>query len=181
MNLAFERKDVERELTAAAIEVLETMFFASLEKLEAGAVFDGTAGRIGAALSFHGACKGSLSISLDRKAAHELTASFFGENVTADDGLGEATLGPDDDAAVMAEIANMVCGAMLSRLERKAIFALGTPTPLAPGAEPIGWIEKDMALNDSILRLAFSLDRTDWANRADFADCVDFADCAVPQ
>ena len=160
MSLAFDRTEVERQLTAAAEEVLETMFFASIEESSAdGATHASTdrigTDRIGAAVSFHGTCEGHLAVSLDRDAAQCLAASFFGDGEDGDCGdTGEC-------ASVMAELANMVCGSMLSRLEKKAIFCLETPEALPVGAEAGGWIEKDLVLENGLLRLAFSLTTSD--------------------
>ena len=165
MSLAFDRTEVERQLTAAAEEVLETMFFASIEESSAdGATHASTdrigtdrigTDRIGAAVSFHGTCEGHLAVSLDRDAAQCLAASFFGDWGDGDCGdTGEC-------ASVMAELANMVCGSMLSRLKKKAIFCLDTPEAVPVEAEVRGWIETDLVLGNGLLRLAFSLSAAD--------------------
>ncbi len=149
MNLVFERAEVERELGAATGEVLETMFFASIEEMARDRVEGGSGDRVGAMVAFHGACEGRLAISLDRGAVKGLAAGFFGEDA--------AEMGVDQCESVMGELANMVCGAMLSRLERKAIFCLEAPVAFAADADCGGWIEKDFALDDGLLHLAFSL------------------------
>jgi CheY-specific phosphatase CheX len=147
MNLAFERPSLEQGLTKAATEVLETMFFASVDEVP---VWDGATeeDRVGAALEFHGACRGRLALSLDRNATLQLASSFFGDV-------------EEDSAAtcesVMAELTNMVCGAMLSKLDRNSIFCLDSPVPLAQGQEASGDIVKHLMIDDGLLRLAFSI------------------------
>ena len=158
MSLVFDRTEVERQLTAAAGEVLETMFFASIEESTPGRAMHTSTDRIGAALSFHGACEGHLAVSLDRDAAQSLAASFFGDR-----GNSPESTASEQCASVMAELANMVCGSMLSRLEKKAIFCLETPESLAVGVAIEGWIEKDLTLENGLLRLAFSLTSADRA------------------
>ncbi len=155
MSLAFDRTEVKRQLTAAAEEVLETMFFASIEESSTDGATHESTDRIGAAVSFHGTCEGRLAITLDRDAAQSLAASFFGDGEDGNCGdTGEC-------ASVMAELANMVCGSMLSRLEKKAIFCLETPEAVPVGAEVRGWIETNLVLGNGLLRLAFSLRAAD--------------------
>ena len=163
MSLVFDRTEIERQLTAAAGEVLETMFFASIEEPSADGAKQASTDRIGAALSFHGACEGHLAISLDRDAAQCLAANFFGDCGDGDcEGTQESTASAQR-ASVMAELANMICGSMLSRLEKKAIFCLETPEALPEGAKVAGWVEKDLLLENGLLRLAFSLTAADGA------------------
>lgn len=161
MSLAFDRTEVEHQLTAAAREVLETMFFALIEESSADGATHQSTDRIGAALSFHGACEGHLAVSLDRDAAQRLAASFFGDCGDGDCGDYEESPTSEQCVSVMAELANMVCGSMLSRLEKKATFCLETPEALPVGAEVGGWIEKDLVLENGLLRLAFSLTTPD--------------------
>ena len=52
----------------------------------------------------------------------------------------------------------MVCGAMLSHLDRNSIFFLASPEALGDGEDAEGDIVR-LLLEDGLLRLAFSLDR----------------------
>lgn len=150
MSLAFEREHLERHLSEAAADVLGTMFFAGVEEDVGGAVEVRGEPRMAASLEFHGACSGKLGLSLDRAAAGSLAASFFG-----DQGDSE----PEQDCrSVMAELTNMVCGAMLSRLDRQSIFCLGSPEAMPPGGEPDGEIVRTLRLEEGLLRLAFSIE-----------------------
>ena len=152
MSLVFDRELLSQQLGVAATEVLETMFFASVDlcKDEAGdSSEDSGVDRIGASLDFHGACAGRLALSLDRAAAEGLAANFFG-------GVGEG--GPEEDSqSVMVELTNMVCGAMLSHLDKNSIFCLDTPQQLKAGEQVTGEIVKELTIDDGLLRLAFSL------------------------
>ena len=152
MSLVFDRALLSEQLGVAATEVLETMFFASVDLCEDEAgdsLGDSGADRIGASLDFHGACAGRLALSLDRAAAEGLAANFFG-------GVGEG--GPEEDSqSVMVELTNMVCGAMLSHLDKNSIFCLDTPQQLKAGEQVTGEIVKELTIDDGLLRLAFSL------------------------
>ena len=53
----------------------------------------------------------------------------------------------------------MVCGAMLSHLDRNSIFCLASPEALGDGEDAEGDIVRLLQLEDGLLRLAFSLDR----------------------
>lgn len=157
MSLTFDRPLLSQQLSIAATEVLETMFFASAEPSQGepslGEPDSSIGDRIGATLDFHGACAGRLALSLDRAAAEELASNFFG-------GVGEG--GPEEDSqSVMAELTNMVCGAMLSHLDKNSIFCLDAPKQLQPGEEVTGEIVKDLTLENGLLRLAFSLQQSD--------------------
>lgn len=153
MSLVFDRTQLEHKLAGAATEVLETMFFSSvdgetdLEKGESSTPFDA---RIGAYLEFHGACTGRLALSLEKEAAESLALNFFGST---------SEHGPESDSrSVMAELANMVCGAMLSHLDKHSIFCLDSPQQLASNEEADGEIVRVLRLEDGLLRLALSLD-----------------------
>ncbi|MCX6610419.1 MAG: chemotaxis protein CheX [Acidobacteria bacterium] len=148
MSLVFDRPLLSEQLTMAATEVLETMFFASVDTASDEAESP-VGDRIGASLDFHGACAGRLALSLDRATAEGLASNFFG-------GVGEGGA-EEDSQSVMVELTNMVCGAMLSHLDRNSIFCLDTPKQLEPGQEPTGEIVRDLSLEDGLLRLAFSL------------------------
>ena len=151
MSLLFEREELERQLATSATEVLETMFFAAVEELRQDSSGSEERARIGAYLDFHGACTGRLALSLEKDAARNLACCFFGEHF---EGSQE-----EDCAAVIAELTNMVCGAMLSHLNRNSIFCLSSPEALSGGEDEHGDVVKLLQLENGLLRLAFSLNR----------------------
>lgn len=150
MSLVFEQERLKRQLAASATEVLETMFFSSVQELPQEPLDATRRERIGAYLNFHGACAGRLALSLEKNAARNLATSFFGETV-------EGTK-DEDCSSVMAELTNIVCGAMLSHLDRDSIFCLDSPEALGDGEDAEGHIIRLLQLEDGLLRLAFSLD-----------------------
>jgi len=158
MSLAFDRSSLEEKLATAASDVLETMFFTSVEDADSEAerlYINSQTNRIGASLDFHGACRGRLALSLEREAAQGLAMNFFGS--CGPDGTEE------DCRNVVAELTNMVCGAMLSHLDRKSIFCLDSPKELPMGEEAVGEVIRDLRLDNGLLRLAFSLEELDEA------------------
>ncbi len=101
-------------LAASAAEVLETMFFTAVGgEAEAG---QAPVEWISAALEFHGEPGGRFRVGASRPAARAMAASFLGldESEVSDRQVGE----------VMCELANMICGSVVSRLESGTIQIL---------------------------------------------------------
>lgn len=151
MSLVFEQEQLRRQLAASATEVLETMFFSSVEEFQQEFLDSDRGERLGAYLDFHGACAGRLALSLEKDAARNLATSFFGETFEGTE--------DEDCSSVMAELTNMVCGAMLSHLDRNSIFCLASPEALGDGEDAEGDIVRLLQLEDGLLRLAFTLDQ----------------------
>jgi len=115
---------IEQSLFRAAGDVLEKMFFASFEE-------DSAAGRngdpsIAVRMAFDGERRGILTLRISKTAARTLAADFLG--VEADEGPDEAQV---DE--VVRELANMICGDVLSALE-KSPLRLAAPE-LVPAAD----------------------------------------------
>lgn len=149
MSSSFEAAPLAAQLTDAACEVLETMFFASAAEAS-GAEASSAGARIGAELDFHGARHGKLAISLDEPTARDLAVNFFGDS---------AAQGVDEDSRlVVAELTNMICGTMLSHLDKHGIFCLDAPVNSPAGAEPQGPVELALRVEEGLLRLALTLE-----------------------
>ena len=105
-------------LREAVDEVLETMFFVQGE----GPVVPGRPAEelIAAQVEFEGTPPGTLCLRISRRAAHAMAADFLGED------LGE--LPPARTLEVISELANMICGSVLSRVESQTTFRLSTPS-----------------------------------------------------
>jgi hypothetical protein len=103
-------------------EVLEKMFFIDLLDPAAGDPPDG----IAAELSFEGDPPGTFHLALDPAAAQSAAADFLGED--------PADLSAEQLNEVVCELANMICGSVLSRIESSATFRLSKPH-IAPAAE----------------------------------------------
>jgi len=100
-------------------EVLEKMCFLDLS---APAAEQGTAARrFAAQLAFDGDPPGLFRLDLDEDAARLASAGFLGED--------PAELAAEQIQEVVCELANMVCGSILSRIESSAVFRLAKPEP----------------------------------------------------
>ena len=117
----------EQMMSAAAEEVLETMFFTGIY----GPAADGEPAaepRYAAHLRFEGAPSGALTIGVSQPAAHNLATNFLAAE--EDGGLTDAQVG-----GVVCELANMICGALLSRVPGEEHFRLANPE-LVPAVPP---------------------------------------------
>jgi len=117
--IAIDDSELARAIQSSAAEVLETMFFTPVleepEPAEAGAP-------ISVSLTFHGSPPGTFQIDLTEATARALSADFLGtdaEEVTAE----RAT-------EVASELANMLCGSILSVIEPNGHFDLSSPEPI---------------------------------------------------
>ena len=107
----------------SAQEVLETMFFASVfgpaDPLYAPNS-DVSEQVVTAELRFSGNPSGRLQVSVTEGAARSIAGNFLGE-----DSLER--ISRNDVEQVIGELANMVCGSVLSRMDSQAVFSLSHP------------------------------------------------------
>lgn len=113
-----ERAQVAECLRQSAGEVLETMFFLSVER-EAGWEEVAHKEHLYAEMDFQGAAEGRLELAVSRDIAPVLAAGFLGKE--------EPELTQPEIEGVVCELANMLCGSVLSRLESQSLFQLGAP------------------------------------------------------
>jgi len=106
-------------LRAAMAEVLETMFFTSILDSEDAAGVPPGAPMLFSRLNFSGVPSGVFEIGIAQDAAHALAGAFLGEE---EQEVSEAKTGE-----VVCELANILCGSVLSRIARGAIFELSRP------------------------------------------------------
>jgi len=98
-------------------EVLETMFFAEAVPSECGHSWMGAA--VSARVPFEGSHSGEMRLDVSGEAADAVASAFLG----ADPGeLSEAAR-----TQVMLELANILCGAILSHLWPESKLALASP------------------------------------------------------
>src|SRR5262245_37703469 len=97
--------------------VLEKMFFIDILRPVVGEA--PRMGAIAAEVVFSGAPPGVFRLDLDPQAAAAAAASFLGD--------APEDLTTDRIQMVVCELANMICGAVLSRVESSATFRLSTP------------------------------------------------------
>jgi CheY-specific phosphatase CheX len=111
---------VRAALVASVEEVLETMCFTGViasGEAEAGLAEGGMAPELTAELQFTGDSRGGIRVGLPMKLAHSVGAGFLGRE--------EADVSDSDAEHVVCELANMICGSVLSRLRNNATFHIG--------------------------------------------------------
>jgi CheY-specific phosphatase CheX len=141
-------------LLEAAQFVLETMFFAESEPVAPPQPPPHPP--ILAAISFEGDRRGRLAIGLPESCARLMAASFEGIPDVAE------VAGTNVDCVVL-ELANMICGATLTRLHGDGLFRLGSPElDLQRGHGPLSapcqcWLRIPL-MNDALLHLALELE-----------------------
>src|SRR5580698_7386137 len=105
----------EPALRESTVEVLEKMFFIS----DVGGPVpesDSAAPEIAARLTFDGSLPGWLALRMSKMAARSIAADFLGEEVE--------TLTDRQEKEMVCELANMICGSVLSRAENETTFHL---------------------------------------------------------
>ncbi len=85
-------------------------------------------------LGFDGDPPGVFRMSLARAAAAQIAADFLGEDA------GSLTGRQVDEVA--KELANMICGAVLSRIESRATFRLAAPGIVPGGVDARGAVQE---------------------------------------
>lgn len=112
-------------VTEGVNTVLETMFFSAPLGPAEPEFGDGV---LKARLVFRGRPGGTLSLSVSAPGARMLAADFLGEDAE--------TMAESAPGEVVCELANMICGRLLSQLENRETFQLETPElVVAPGDE----------------------------------------------
>lgn len=138
---------------------LETMFFTSplglvdLANLPEGAS-EGDV--IESRVAFHGTPSGVFHLRISVLGARLIAAAFLGED---DDSLCRA-----ETEQVVCELANMLCGSMMSRLESDQSFDLSAPELVPSGTldallEPFA-VRQSFELESGILTMSLHLETT---------------------
>lgn len=114
-------------LEASTADVLEKMFFIrGLGVVENEVPESG----VTAHLTFEGDPPGWLTLRITAPAARSIAADFLGAE--------EAELSDREVGEVVSELANVICGSALSRVETKSTFRLATPRIFGPDEVPGG-------------------------------------------
>jgi len=150
---------IEAALAESVQEVLEKMFFADLVDLPPGETL---AAGIAANLIFDGDPPGSFRLVLDQAAARSAAADFLGEDSSE---LSEYQL-----SEVVCELANMICGSVLSRIESSATFRLSKPV-IVPNTEvtPAAVAGFQAAIGGGLLRAEICMERTVCPGTSEYA------------
>lgn len=123
---------VLRQCTAAMLEVLDAMFFEvplGIPEMRDEAPEPGLTVRA----SFSGGMGGSLHVACETWTARRLAASFLGRE-------DETTIQAEEVQLVVCELANMVCGNMLSKIEPRGRFQIATPEIVQKDQAGRGWL-----------------------------------------
>lgn len=134
----------------AVTDVLETMFFTAVDGPAEEPCSGGQC--LAVRVVFDGHPPGVFQLSVACETARRVAESFLG--VESEDELDEAQV-----ENVARELANVLCGAVLSRLEAKTTFSLGPPELVDPPV-PLGGggvVERRFQLENGSLTVALSL------------------------
>lgn len=138
-------------LVAATGEVLETMFFTGVYG-PAPASASPAVPRLAARLSFESTPSGALTLSVSEPAVRALAANFLASE--EDDPLPVSQLG-----SVICELANMICGSLLSRVKAEEHFRLCSPELLPDGAAcPPDALSQSLDVGDGAIDLWLALE-----------------------
>jgi len=135
--------DWDALLAEAAAEVLETMFFTAVCGV---AEPDQSVAEphVAACLGFEGTPSGALTLSVSESTVRALAANFLAPD--EDDPLLAPQLG-----GVVCELANMICGSLLSRVSSEEHFRLSSPELLPEGAAcPSGQPSQSLSLGEDV-------------------------------
>jgi CheY-specific phosphatase CheX len=109
-------------------EVLDAMYFTTvLDSMPQQMEADDSQSRdalVAFSLRFAGDVSGSFGILLEESAARKLAANFLGED--------ESSISSIEAGEVAGELANMLCGSVMSRVEGEHKFVLSHPEAVAP-------------------------------------------------
>lgn len=108
----------EAWLPSAMAEVLESMCFFSMTG-ETAAPDDQATVWIGRRLNFRGPLVGAFGLRMPLSTAQIVAANLLGSN--------EEEVTPEQAGDAVGEIANVICGTLLSQIESKQAFDLSAP------------------------------------------------------
>jgi CheY-specific phosphatase CheX len=101
-------------------EVLDTMYFSTvLSSAPLETTTSDTEDLLSYSLQFVGEVSGRFGVHLDWKTARTLAANFLGEN--------DSDISCSDITEVVGELANILCGSVMSRVEGAYSFTLSHP------------------------------------------------------
>lgn len=143
--------EIDRAARSVAPETLELMFFATVAQTPVRRLAE----HWNILVPFRGEPSGLFEMRIERDLARELAAAFLGlEN--------RAEVADAYAQQVAHELANIVCGSILSRAESETGFALGSPKAVAEAeciADP-DYHSVFVAESGGILEIAFRMDDT---------------------
>jgi CheY-specific phosphatase CheX len=142
--------ELEDLLGSAAEEVLETMFYSAVFGPGTEAVGEPY---LSAGVTFKGSRSGALDVSAPQSTATALAAAFLGESPESVPDL--------QVPAVIGELANVLCGVVLARVEEGGNFAIAPPRISqldAPQSVPTLGIRRVFELEEGTLSVGLTLE-----------------------
>jgi len=118
-------KQLAEALRTSMTDVLEKMFF--IRGVDTAGVPPSAAERL-AEMTFEGDPPGRFTLRATGPAARSIAADFLGAE--------ESELPDREVDDVVCELANMICGSVLSRVESGTIFHLASPRIVEPHIQP---------------------------------------------
>jgi CheY-specific phosphatase CheX len=149
-------------LAISVADVLEKMFF--VRSLGEGEESAGEP-EIVARLTFEGSPPGSLTLRVTARAARSIAADFLGAD--------EPDLAAREVEEVICELANMICGSVLSRVESDSIFRLDTPKIIPAeedrpeGTEARSTASQTLEISRGVLVATIQMEGTAWPKVAE--------------
>lgn len=138
--------DFKCYIAPAVASVLESMFFSEAEgSCEPSRGIEDVRARV----SFSGKVCGVLEIRISKASACSLAASFLGE--------AEEALSGDQIGQVICELANMLCGWIVSKEDWRGVWELGSPELLSADEEDPDGVAESFALENGSLTVLLSL------------------------
>jgi len=122
-----------RQVTSSIFEVMETMFFLTLEEETGNGAADLSAVRgelKTSAITFSGAFSGTIFLSIPCPLLKNMTEDFLGQDID--------TLTDEHVDGTLKEALNMIAGSALTRVDNTAYMGLGIPEIIpAPAPEDV--------------------------------------------
>ena len=143
--------ELEPALAECTAEVLEQMFF--VQALEEAAPTTAEADTdVICRVDFTGDPSGCLALRVSVGAARTIAADFLGED--------EAGLSAFQVGQVVCELANIICGSVLSRIESRTTFRLDSPHLLSIWEKPGGDATvHSVTLDAGVLKVVLATER----------------------
>ena len=137
---------LRKALADSIVETLDAMFFTSCI---GDPDPEGAPPGMAAQVPFEGSRPGRLTVRMTARAARSIAANFLGED---EDAVSDRQIGD-----VLCELANMICGFVLSRVEGAAELRLGAPRIVEPGVPPAAAIVHAVETGCGVLEAALEM------------------------
>lgn len=145
---------LSKVIDESTARVLETMFFTSI--VEEDAIRPEPREDVGATLTFSGEPSGFLSLVLSMETSEALAEAFAG--------LDREEITDLQREEILNELANIICGSILSKVESDSAFALGPPRPVGPADARVAnrsdthFIQRSFNLGNGVLTVILGME-----------------------